>query len=359
MFPISFVRATVDAFCPPGGAILDPFCGRGAVPFVARVSGRPSIGFDLNAVAYVFTATKTDPEPDPVQLIKRFREIAAGVRKDDQRAQNEFQTMAWSPRVLGFLTAARRMLDWRNSRLDRTAMAFLLVHLHGKIGNAVSNQMRQSKSMAPDYAVRWWTQRGLMPPDLDPFRYFSDRVAWRYRFGVPKGARARIELGDASKLLPRVRRQFKMLLTSPPYYDVTNYRVDNWIRLWMLGEGALPIYSNEQRYGNKQRYSEMLRSIFSSARRTLDPDAVVYVRTDSRDFTRVTTQAILSEVWPKHNSLTRADKPKRSQTVLFGDRGGKPGDTDFLLLPQDRPIPLGFRPTPSIESVKEDHAEAA
>jgi hypothetical protein len=96
-------------------------------------------------------------------------------------------------------------------------MALVLVHLHGKTGNAVSNQMRQSKSMSPDYAIDWWTKRRLKPPDIEPVRYFTERASWRYRHGIPVGAHARIELGDARQVLPRTRRKFGMLFTSPPY----------------------------------------------------------------------------------------------------------------------------------------------
>src|SRR5262245_38815980 len=63
MFPVSFVRATIETHCPPNGSVLDPFCGRGTVPYVARVTGRASLGIDVNTVAYLFSAAKADPEP--------------------------------------------------------------------------------------------------------------------------------------------------------------------------------------------------------------------------------------------------------------------------------------------------------
>jgi hypothetical protein len=267
-------------------------------------------------------------------------------------AANEFQRLAWSPRVLGFLNAARRVLDWRGNRLDRTVMALLLVHLHGKTGNAVSNQMRQSKSMAPDYAVRWWTDHGLTPPDLDPVRYFTDRAAWRYRHGVPTGAKVRIELGDAREVLPRARRRFAMLLTSPPYCNVTNYRLDNWIRLWMLGEGELPDYATAQRYRDRKRYAEMLRGVFSSAKRILEENAAIYVRTDTRSFTQLTTRSLLAELWPSHGQFARCERPRQSQTRLFGNNSEKPGETDFLLLPPGRTAPLGFAPAALITAME-------
>lgn len=49
------------------------------------------------------------------------------------------------------------------------------------------------------------------------------------------------EIGDASQRLSAWRRsRFKLLLTSPPCCGVTSYRLDNWIRLWLLGDSALP-----------------------------------------------------------------------------------------------------------------------
>ncbi len=358
MFPISFTRATVEAFCPPSGAVLDPFCGRGTVPYVTRVTGRPSLGIDINPIAYLFSAAKTDPEPKVERVLERVAKVAEAVRPTDMIAANDFQKLAWSSRVLGFLNAARRELDWRDNRLDRTAMAFLLVHLHGKTGNAISNQMRQSKSMAPEYAVRWWTERGLTPPDLDPVRYFTDRTAWRYRYGVPSGAKVRIKLGDARKVLPCVRRRFAMLFTSPPYWGVTNYRVDNWIRLWMIGEGELPNYATAQRFRDRKRYAEMLRSVFNAAKRILEEDAVIYVRTDSRPFTQLTTKLLLAELWPSHNQFARCETPLQSQTRLFGHKSDEAGETDFLLLPLGRPAPLGFVPAASITAVEPDRTAA-
>ena len=343
MFPVWFARRTIEALCPPGGTVLDPFCGRGTAPYVARVTGRASLGIDCNAVAYVFSATKTDPEPELCRVLRRIDEIGESVQRGDREPANDFQRLAWAPPVLAFLNAARRELGWRTSRLDRTVMALILVHLHAKPGNGVSNGMRQSKSMAPDYAIRWWTERGQRPPDLDPVAYFRERCAWRYRFGVPSGARAEIRLDDARAVLPKSRRRFSFLLTSPPYCGVTHYRVDNWIRLWMLGEGPLPRYQVAERYGNHARYSAMLRQVFSAARRVLYPDATVYVRTDTRALTRVTTQELLAELWPQHLQYSRAETPERSQTSLFTrNAGSRPGETDLLMLhPGVRP-PEGF-----------------
>lgn len=350
MFPVGFVRGAVDALARPGAGVLDPFCGRGTVPFVAQATGRPAFGVDVNPVGWVFSAAKANPEPDCEHLLARLREIAAATLADDGRVENEFQEWAWCPSILAFLRSARRGLRWKEDRTDRTLMAIVLTHLHGKLGNAVSNQMRQSKAMAPDYAVRWWKERRMRPPSLEPVTYFTKVIRWRYRKGTPRAATdVAILLGDARMHLQKVAGQdFGLLLTSPPYCGVTNYRVDNWIRLWLLGDAPLPCWEISQRYVDRVAYRRMLVEVFTSAHAGLDARAVVLVRTDSRVFTRDATAATLRMVWPNHKMLARAEVPWRSQTALFGDHNCKPGETDLLLLPKwFRGAPFGF------ESVKE------
>lgn len=342
MFPVDFARRTVDALCPPKGAVLDPFCGRGTVPYVSMATGRKSLGVDLNPVAYVFSQAKTNPEPFPERLIQRISEIAAAVTGEDRLPENEFQRWAWCSDALGFLRASRRILRWRHDRTDLTLMAIILVHLHGKLGNAISNQMRQTKGMAPDYAVRWWGERDMQPPNLNPVSYFSAKVRWRYRHGIPKGRAVEIVLGDSREILAERTNMFSMMLTSPPYCDVTNYRVDNWIRLWMLGENALPSWETSQRYGNREDYVEMLEEVFDAAANLLTKNAVIYVRTDARAFTRDATADVLASLWPKRDILARYGRGRRSQTSHYGDHVDKPGEVDLLLLPRRATRPDGF-----------------
>lgn len=342
MFPIEFVRRAVAAFCPPGGALLDPFCGRGTVPFVAHATGRLSLGADVNPVAFVYSSVKTDPAPDASAVLARIHEVQDAVRPVDREPENEFQDWAWCRRVLGFLRTARRKLDWRCDRTDRTLMAIILVHLHGKLGNAVSNQMRQSKGMSPGYSVRWWRERGMRPPEMDPVEYFTNKILWRYAKGVAPGPSSQILLGDARQVLEGNDNKYNMLLTSPPYFGVTNYRVDNWIRLWMLGDQPLPSWEISQRYCDRKLYTELILGAFIAARKRLSLDASIWVRTDARTFTQNVTLATLMDVWPHHVPMTRSEVLSRSQTNLFGDHSQKPGETDFLLLPKGAKTLKGF-----------------
>jgi DNA modification methylase len=47
-FPPELARRCVRAGCPPGGTVLDPFCGSGTALLAARQLGRYGVGIDLN-----------------------------------------------------------------------------------------------------------------------------------------------------------------------------------------------------------------------------------------------------------------------------------------------------------------------
>jgi DNA modification methylase len=45
-FPTELIRPRIESSCPPGGTVVDPFCGTGRTLVVALTTGRSAIGFD-------------------------------------------------------------------------------------------------------------------------------------------------------------------------------------------------------------------------------------------------------------------------------------------------------------------------
>ena len=345
MFPVSFARQMIATYSKPGETVVDPFCGRGTSLYVAKALGRESFGCELNPVGWIYAKTKVDPARRPERLRQRIRQLYENALPDDWEAENDFQEWAFSPDVLAFINSCRRSLNWKESKIDRTVAAFLLVYLHGKAGGAMSNQMRQSKSMAPDYAVRWWKENKKRPPELDPVKYLTERIAWRYQKGLwQKDVRATVFLGDCRSNLRRYRgARANLVLTSPPYMGITNYEYDNWIRLWALGGPSLPSWKLAQRYANRERFKSLMSQAFMKAREVCTNKPVVVVRTDSRRFTLECTAESVRDAWPKHvlyAKRTVAQKP--TQTALFGDGAKKPGEVDLIALPRERRQPSGF-----------------
>lgn len=344
MFPVSFARDVIGRFSMPGDTVIDPFCGRGTTNYVAQVLGRQSFGCEVNPVGWVFSKAKTAPARQLPRILHRIDEIARWREPSDFVAETEFQKWAWCPDVLGFINSARRNLDWENSKIDRTISAFLLVYLHAKLGGGLSNQMRQSKAMAPKYSVRWWKSRDMRPPVINAAEYLKSRISWRYARGIEKsGNEAKIYFGDARNGLQTYRRApATLVLTSPPYMGVTNYRYDNWIRIWALGGPLIPEWGQGNRYSNKEKYSEMIHGVFKRLSRVSKTDVTIVVRTDRRPFTFHTTVHVIKDTWPDHRVVSIENQPsKPTQTSLFGDKTKKPGEVDLIVLPRHTCVPHG------------------
>lgn len=338
MFPISFSNAVVDSFTDPGDVVLDPFAGRASSIFSAATSDRIGVGVEINPVGWIYGQTKLRPAQQR-NVQARLRELLelADQRRHPERLPRFFYS-CFHHRALRFLRTAREELDWRNSKVDRTLMAFVLVYLHGKRGDSLSNQMRQSKAMSPQYSLDWWADRAMHPPNVNVQEFLEKRIAWRYAKGIPDVTWSTLALGDGAHILnfatPNLRPA-KLLFTSPPYSGVTSYHYDQWLRLWLLGFSDSPRRTGQFHVGkfeSQERYEALLRKVFEKCALLMDTGGFVYVRTDARERTLRITRNVLQDVFPDW-PMRIAVKPltRSSQTALFGDRSAKPGEVDLIL----------------------------
>lgn len=345
MFPLDFVSKVIEKHSSPGQAVLDPFVGRGSSIFAAATSGRFGIGIEINPVGWLYGKVKLSPAPEAL-VIKRLKDIAAIIQEPKQTTSirsKEFFDLCFSKPVQHFLFNAREKLKWRTSRVDASLMAIILVYLHGKIEESLSNQMRQGKAMSPDYSIRWWKKGSYAPPKIDPVDFLEKRIRWRYAKGMPSVYPSFILLGDSTAKVKVLNRwiakkkipKFSLLFTSPPYNDVTNYYYDQWLRLWMLGGADYPSRTGEYykgRFESRELYKSLLEKTFFGCASLMKKDSVIYVRTDARLFTFTSTLNALLLAFPKKTiQIVLQPYQKKTQTSLFGDHEDKPGEIDIIL----------------------------
>lgn len=344
MFPTRFADAVINKYTSKGDTVLDPFAGRGTAVFSAAASGRRGIGIEISPVGWIYARTKLGPAHlDQVQ--KRLHEIIEQAEDYAGKARTLplFFKKCFSPSVRRFLLAARERLDWRRCTCDRTLMAILLVYLHGKEGQALSNQMRQTKALSPQYSIRWWSENGKKPPELNIADFIKQRICWRYAKGVIEADGSQMYLGNSISILPQLERRLhkceiskaRLLLTSPPYLGVTNYHYDQWLRLWLLGfetDAYVERGPYKGRFTNLNSYTSLLNNVFYRASKVVADDAVIYVRTSNDSFTKEATLAALFKAFPKKKLLEKCQPfRKPTQTHLFGDKTQKVGEVDFIL----------------------------
>ena len=346
MFPLEFAFDVVNEYSKQGQLVLDPFAGRASSVYAAATQKRQGLGIEINPVGWVYAQAKLNPAPqqDIENRLKSLISISEEFSQQPEELADFFQ-MCYSEKVLNFLLTAREHLDWKKNQVDCTVMAFLLIYLHGKLGEGLSNQMRQAKAMWPSYSIQWWQEQKLTdPPEIPLEEFLLKRIRWRYDKGTPDVTeQSKVELGDSTQILPNLvemvndnqQKQCSLLFTSPPYQGVTNYHVDQWLRLWLLGNSSKLKYDEKKhrgKFSSKESYRELLESVFRSVSRIMSVDGTIYVRTSARKFTFDTTIEILRQYFPSwKESVRERPFPRKTQTHLFGDSTEKPGEKDIIL----------------------------
>jgi hypothetical protein len=347
MFPVDFAFEVVEKYSKEGDYIIDPFAGRCSSIYAGGVLGRNSLGIEINPVGWLFGTVKLQPA-DKEDVIDRLLEIY-GERnnyKEQMGLLPEFYRICYCDEVLKFLLSARDNLNWKTDNVDATLMSILLIYLHAKLGEGLSNQMRMTKSMGLNYSVKWWKSKGMeIPPEINPCAFIHKKIEWRYEKGKPNiKYDSRVIFGDSSQKLINISDKaiendikFSLLFTSPPYCSITDYHADQWLRLWLLGGTENPQSLKEKhkgRFVNKQEYYDLLDNVFGLCSKMMKTKSTIYVRTDKREFTFNSTREILNKHFPKHKE-TIIEKPlkedTKTQTKLYGDKSMKPGEVDIIM----------------------------
>jgi hypothetical protein len=344
MFPLDFAFDVVKKYSREGDFIIDPFAGRGSSVYAGSVLGRTSLGIEINPVGWLYGSVKLNPS-DEDQVKDRLLEIYSKRNYYSRAIERmpRFYRMCYCDEVLKFLLAARNYLNWKNDEVDATLMSILVVYLHGKLGEGMSNQMRMTKSMGMNYSVKWWRENGMTrPPQINPAEFIFKKIEWRYAKGKPATGESHILFGDSTVELNNIVSRaldndirFSLLFTSPPYCKVTDYHTDQWLRLWLMGGPEIPEYNKEKykgRFSSKVDYEELLDSVFGQCSLMMAEQSTIYVRTDTRDFTFDITKKILKEHFPNHKFRTRK-KPftSRTQTEIMGNTSTEDGEVDIIL----------------------------
>ena len=344
MFPEAFVRRNVLAWSKRDDVILDPFSGRGTTVFESLVNGRKAIGCDTNPVAACLSRAKADP-PNLKEVLVRLSDLRAKSARFSSKAaelKDEFFTLCFHEETLRQILFLKKKLEWRTSRVDCFIAALALGCLHGESHRTeacFSNRMPRTISTKPAYSVRWWRQNACMPPKRDVFTILAMAADYRYQSPVPS-IKGRVVEGDvrrASSMLRAYKERVKLVITSPPYLDITDYHEDQWLRLWFLGGPMKPIsgQGKDDRHRIVEGYWQFLSEAWTGISPLLQESAHVVVRIGG---TRLSAEELRAGLLGTLNSTSRKFKLreykqsdiKNSQKRIFSTGGSKPGvEHDF------------------------------
>ena len=292
MFPPTFVRDQLAPYTRPGDVVLDPFSGRGTTLLEAGLWNRQGLASDLNPVATCVSGAKARV-PNLSQVCTRlkdlrneFRSVDAEDLKDERSALPGFFQKAFYHLTMKEILFLRRTLNWPNDNIDRFIAALALGSLHGEMDRSksyFSNQMPRTISTKPAYSLRFWKQRNLKARRRNVFDIMEQRAHLRLAKALPprEGVAVTSDVRRLNTVLSPWERSVKLVVTSPPYLNVTDFEEDQWLRLWFLGGDPKPTrgqISRDNRYGSSVRYWKFLSEAWKGISNLLAPDAVVVCR---------------------------------------------------------------------------------
>lgn len=295
MFPESFAETWIQRLSRPDDVVLDPFSGRGTTAFQSLLMGRKPVASDVNDVAYCITRAKTQA-PSLSAIRRRLTILENGYEKAQwSRAAvklPEFFQVAYHKKTLPQILYIREVLNWRGSNIDCMIAALMLGALHGesdKSPSYLSNQMPRTISTKPAYSARFWQKHGLEAPERDTFALMRKQAEYRYESPPPSGES--LVLHRDMRQLPWVVEQLpgpvRLVVTSPPYMDVTNYEEDQWLRLWFLGGPPHPTrgrVSRDDRYERPDAYWRFIADMWRMLGSVVATKGHVVIRMGGRKF---------------------------------------------------------------------------
>lgn len=236
----------IDAFSPPGGRVLDPFCGSGTVLVEARQLGRQAFGVDANPLAVELATLKTrglTPE-----LATEITNGAAAVvehanarrlaKAGPTRRYGDADRELYDAHVLLELDGLRDGIFKLESREARRALLLVLSAALTKVSKKVGDTAPRTapKRLAGGFTIRFFETKAK-----DLLKRMAEFTELLPEDAPPTRAAA----GDARDLSMITPGSLDLIVSSPPYPGVYDYFDHHELRLRWLGLDERRFENNE------------------------------------------------------------------------------------------------------------------
>lgn len=244
----------IEAFSPPGGRVLDPFCGSGTVLVEARQLGRRAFGIDANPIAVELSSLKT--RGTTPEFAAELTQAAAAVvehanarrlaKAGPTRRYGDADRELYDAHVLLELDGLRDGIFKLESAETRRALLLVLSAALSKVSKRTGDTAPRTapKRLAGGFTIRFFETKAK---DLvKRMGEFSARL--------PPGAPpVKVAVGDARDLSQITQSSLDLIVSSPPYPGVYDYFDHHELRLRWLGLDERHFESSE--IGARRRLS--------------------------------------------------------------------------------------------------------
>ena len=269
----------IERYTNPGDTVLDPFMGRGTTPLQAHLMGRRAVASDANPLCVMLARPRFNP-PAMEDIASRLKSIPseADIPDDDQDLLTFYH-----PDTLVQLIAYKRWFAQRTREgtFDTIDDWIRMVCINRLSGH--SSGFFSVRTMPPNQAVTIDRQRIINarnnqtpePKDTRAIILRKSRSLLRSFNDTPRCVRP---LDLAPPILTVCQSHdldylpddsVDLVVTSPPFLDVVDYRKDNWLRCWFadIDPDAVVIDSHSR----VASWRNWLRDTFAELARVLRP----------------------------------------------------------------------------------------
>jgi hypothetical protein len=275
-------RFFIDRLTEPGAVVYDPFAGRGTTPLEAALAGRVPFACDINPLSAVLLGPRLAP-PAIDDVRRRLESIDLD---RPVRAPHDLEVF-FHPETLNQIAALRAYLHGRERAgtldgVDRWIRMVTVNRLTGHSPGFLSVYTlppNQATSVASQRKIN--AARGQVPPKrelraivLRKSKALTTSLTHadeRHLAGASPRAALLTKAADDTPEIPG--GSVDLVVTSPPFLTVVNYKLDNWLRCWFCGIDPAHVHiTNLQRL---DRWQAAMTSVFRELHRVLKRGACV------------------------------------------------------------------------------------
>ena len=229
-------RDLILRYSEPGQLVVDMFCGCGTVPLEAALNGRRVFASDSSVYAITLTKGKLKA-PDQVdnafEKLEKILNRAESLPVPDLRGVPQWVRAFFHPRTLKEAFRLTGLLKKERQYFLLGSMLGILHHQRPGFLSYPSSHLvpylRSNKFPKAEY------------PELYQFRPIESRLKAKVDRALKRPPRLPIhELVEDIRLSSaksiNLPENIDCVITSPPYMNALDYRRDNRLRLWFLGE---------------------------------------------------------------------------------------------------------------------------
>lgn len=263
----------IERYTNPGDTVLDPFMGRGTTPLQAHLMRRRAVASDANPLCVMLARPRLSP-PTIEDITSRLKDIP--IEADIPDSDLELLTF-YHPDTLSQLVAYKQWFARRSAAgdFDNTDDWIRMVCINRLSGH--SSGFFSVRTMPPNQAVTIERQRIInernnqTPEPKDTRAIILRKSRSLLRSGRPpqNATTPTLAVCQSHDLDYLPDSSVDLVVTSPPFLNIVDYKTDNWLRCWFADIDAESVSIDT--HSSVASWRNWIRNTFAELARVLRP----------------------------------------------------------------------------------------